>query len=343
MRHFRPDHGKTILTPNDVQFLLRYFAGIDQALCRRYSLGFRPDEEHLTSLLCELLDSKGVELHNLPYGIAQLNEDLKQSGSLVRAEISVKTNAYNKHQERYLTQSDLGIIVEYEDRVEPALSFKNGVLVQAKRLFPLRNGEYGLDSKYESFDEDQHLRLEKLMKDFGVLAGGDPEFGSHCAKYLFYNPPLADLPIREREKIIHSQLRRETSSIFDYTAGLHVYQDLSQAEVNSTRLKSACLFMPLAGVHALALKAGQNKRTSAAGTATVAAFTLGDVVEAADIRFSSLPYFFVFELIMNNVGCSGDDFIKFITESASGRVRELQFTSPRYLLHIRLTAGSVEG
>lgn len=61
MLHYIP-----VLTPVDAQLLVKYFSGIDQALARRFSLGFSPDEEHLTSLLCELLDDRGSELHHLP-------------------------------------------------------------------------------------------------------------------------------------------------------------------------------------------------------------------------------------------------------------------------------------
>ncbi|MBC1240624.1 hypothetical protein GNE10_26390 [Nostoc sp. 2RC] len=77
--------GIPVLTPRDIKFFFKYFRSIDKILCQRYSLGFCPDEEHLTSILCELLDHKGSQLHQLLYSIADLNRDLEKSGSLLKA------------------------------------------------------------------------------------------------------------------------------------------------------------------------------------------------------------------------------------------------------------------
>ncbi len=78
--------GIPVLTPRDIKFFFKYFRSIDKILCQRYSLGFCPDEKHLTSILCELLDHKGSQLHQLLYSIADLNRDLEKSGSLLKAD-----------------------------------------------------------------------------------------------------------------------------------------------------------------------------------------------------------------------------------------------------------------
>ena|SRR6266566_165422 len=117
----------SILTPQDAELLLRYFAGVASVLARRFELGFQPDEEHLTSLLCELLDDHGAALHSLQYTAAALNKDLEQAGSLLHASVSLRTTEYNKYQERHHTQADLGIVLDYRDHVNHSASFRKGI------------------------------------------------------------------------------------------------------------------------------------------------------------------------------------------------------------------------
>jgi hypothetical protein len=121
-------------------------------------LGFHPDEEHLTSLLCELLDDKGAELHSLDYSVSDLNKDLSEIGSLLNAAITLETTDYNKNQERHYTQADLGIILDFKDYIDNSNSFRKGILIQAKKLFPTNDSQYRLDSCYQSFNPDQHHR-----------------------------------------------------------------------------------------------------------------------------------------------------------------------------------------
>ena len=111
-----------VITPSDAGLLLKYFNGVASVLAKRFELGFHPDEEHLTSLLCELLDNQGAELHSLAYRVSDLNKDLKENGSLLHTAISLETTEYNKYQERNFTQADLGIILDYKDYIDYSTS-----------------------------------------------------------------------------------------------------------------------------------------------------------------------------------------------------------------------------
>ena len=169
-----------VFTPYDVSILLKYFAGVDELLSKRFLLGFRPAEEHLTSVLCELLDSKGASLHGLSYTVEDMNKDLEQGKSLIRTRIVLETTEYNKYQERHLTQSDLGIVVNYTDNINRNASFKKGVLIQSKKLFSDSQQKYDLDCKYESFNHEQHDRLVNLLNRLHVT---EPEFPPNFADH----------------------------------------------------------------------------------------------------------------------------------------------------------------
>ncbi|MGH8222164.1 MAG: hypothetical protein ACREQZ_04245 [Woeseiaceae bacterium] len=49
---------RSILTPCDAKLLVRYLDGVDRIVSARLATGFSPHEDHLTALLCELLDGK---------------------------------------------------------------------------------------------------------------------------------------------------------------------------------------------------------------------------------------------------------------------------------------------
>lgn len=69
-----------VLGPYEAQCFSKYFKGIDSLLAKRFLFGFLPNEEHITSILCELLDERGSQLHQLPYSLLDLNNDLKKNG-----------------------------------------------------------------------------------------------------------------------------------------------------------------------------------------------------------------------------------------------------------------------
>ncbi len=336
-----------ILTPNDTHLLFKYFSGIDLALSKRFALGFHPDEEHLTSLLCELLDENGAKLHALAYSVEQLNRDLAESGSLLTACISLKTTSYNKHQEGHFTQADIGIKIEYEDYIDSAASFEKGVLIQAKKLSPNSSGKFSLASHYNSFNDKQHQRIETLIKYYidRINSGQNKSIDKHSIlkndcedffRYLLYNPPFSMLPMHDKEVAIHRQLSRDNSSIFDYLEGLHLYDILNNRSKNPDLLESSSLVVRARDIHSMAELSANSKNS----TKEVAPFSLKTVIDTIDIRKESFPWYIVFQLIMGSSGCSIPELIEIVEGVSTGMSREMGVIPPRYTLKVRLVAGT---
>ncbi len=335
-----------IIKPGDVDHLLRYFSGVDEALSRRFAIGFLPDEEHLTSLLCELLDEKGSELHALSYSVSNLNSDLKNSGSLLTTSVSLSTTPYNKYQERYFTQSDIGIVVKYVDNIDPSCSFKKGLLVQAKKLFPYKDKIYTLNSKYNSFNAEQHERLTSMIEYYGMRRDKDSDKlqrkrkmidGGLCAAYLLYNPPITVFSQIEQELIIHRQLRQDSRSIFDYMDGLRLYHELSEREEKHPMQRGGSVFVGPNDVHRLALvKQGDDDTQEEKLTA----FSVGALSESVDLRAASLPWFFVFNLLLGRAGCADSEFVSLVSGNSHGMAKEFGIPPPRFVLEIEISAGT---
>ncbi|MFN6498532.1 MAG: hypothetical protein RMX65_016220 [Nostoc sp. DedQUE01] len=325
-----------VITQRDIKFFFKYFRSIDQILCQRYSLGFCPDEEHLTSILCELLDDRGSQLHQLPYSIADLNIDLEKSGSLLKAQVSLETKTYDNYQERYFTQSDLGIILEYKDRIDPTYNFTIGILVQAKRLFPDARKKYSLASKYNSFDQEQYKRFENLINSFENNCDC-----SECGKYLLYNPNFSDFAKNEKEKILHCQLLKDSISIFQDASRLNQYREIYDVGSELSLLPMGSLIVSLKGIQQIATEQGLSSNKNSRSEPKLLPFTLQKVVENIDIYQSSLPWFIVIGMMVLGKGCSCEEFIKLVTagRDTSHIARNFEFPPPRYSLRIALTAG----
>jgi hypothetical protein len=342
-----------VLTPQDADFLLKYFSGVATAIAKRFELGFHPDEEHLTSLLCELLDDKGALLHKLSYTVQNLNKDLENIGSLLRASLSLETTKYSKYQEKNLTQADLGIILDYRDHVDYSKSFRRALLVQAKKLFPANGSGYALSSCYKSFNSDQHGRILRL-RDYYSQRQLEIDHGKEMLEelrhqgmlkgiacynsfqYLLYNPAFALLPRHDQEEILHHQLSRETSCIFDYTHGLCLYNLLMKRNGLKDTLDISSMFIDIDTAHSLAEEAARSGRAKSKLTP----FDLRSVVRTVDIRERSFAWYIVFNFILGNVGCDFPDFIKLVGGSPSDMARELGISPPRFVLHVTLTAGT---
>jgi len=335
-----------VITPRDVQYLLKYLSGIDEALSRRFSLGFLPDEEHLTSLLCELLDAQGSSLHALPYTIGALNDDLKNANSLLQASITLETTPYNKYQERRFTQADIGVVAKYVDNISPSYSFTKGLLAQAKKLFPAHERTYSLHSKYSSFNPEQHERLASLSRyylDQKRRLGKEPRrdldrvYCGSVAAYLLYNPPVSALPRLEQEVVAHRQLRHDSGKIFDYLHGLHLYHELRGSNATHPLHNGGSIFVSLDDIHRLALNKsnedGEEKEK-------LVPFELGALSESVDLRLASLPWFLVFEFLLGSAGCMDSEFLELVKGNAPGMAKELRFSAPRFVLQIEISAGT---
>jgi hypothetical protein len=121
--------------------------------------------------------------------------------------------------ERYVTQSDIGFILSYEDQFDRDASFRRGWLMQAKRLFASHyKYEHGFtpNSRFDSIDPDQHDRM-KALRDW-----------ANCdfIRYLLYCPRPALLDKSTREQLSAARARTLSSKIFDYALGLELRDDI---------------------------------------------------------------------------------------------------------------------
>lgn len=139
-----------------------------------------PDEDHLTATLCEMLDENLQELHALDYTYRQLCDDLSRPNMINSVSVTIQANKHTKTFEGKFSYADLGIVLEHH----PPLRGKgatSAVLIQAKKLFR-NNGQYTLNSRYESFD------IEQLQRLVAVGCEDDKAPWTTCVYYLFFNP-----------------------------------------------------------------------------------------------------------------------------------------------------------
>ncbi len=145
----------TCLTAHDAKLLVRFLDAVDDLVTERFGMGFRPREEHLTSLLCEMLDDRMAKRHNLSFSHSQLQCELEKDPKKLRVNISIETCEYPASTENLLTSSDIGVIVKYDDHHVTEASFERGILFQAKKLFPSDFDpatKYKLSNRFQSLD-----------------------------------------------------------------------------------------------------------------------------------------------------------------------------------------------
>ena len=216
-------YNRTCLTPRDAKLIIRYLDGVDDIISARLASGFNPHEDHLTSLLCEMLDDNLTSLSSLSFPLSKLREELAADPKGLKVSLSIEVKKYPAHIERRLTSSDIGVIVNYRDNIVYNHSFEKGVLFQAKKLY--RSGPdqpYSLRDSFKEFDVDQLLRLVKLQNDNDgkeMRHHGDHFLLSH---YLFYCPRVDAYDEQSREEVHH--LIIPSSDIFDYAEGWHKYE-----------------------------------------------------------------------------------------------------------------------
>lgn len=198
--------------PQHLTHLIKYLDGVDYALCQRMVRKHPPDEPSLTNELCALLDadtqrSEGI----LPYNIDQLNADLSALGDDLDFEVSLDTYPHNTAMERYVSQSDFGLVLTYENRILPKESWSTAYLVQAKRLFRSpKSGEYDSKSSFQAVNSEQQARLNRLAK---IL-------GKDALRYGLYCPQTPSVPAQTQKQVRALHSRNLSFQIFDFAAGL---------------------------------------------------------------------------------------------------------------------------
>lgn len=219
-------NNRTCLTPREAKLLVRYLDAVDDAVTARLSSGFSPHEDHLTSLLCEMLDDNLTALNRLSFPLTELQTELAKDPRRLKASFLIETRKYPPHIERRLTSSDIGLIVDYRDHLAPAQSFETGALFQAKRLFrSKRHGlsSYSLADRFESFEPEQLVRLAALGAEREPHETHDCRMrhGGLC-HFLFYCPRPEAYDERSREEIHRSLV--PSGNIFDFAMGWHLYE-----------------------------------------------------------------------------------------------------------------------
>lgn len=120
-------------------------------------------EEHLTSLLCEMLDEQMSQHHRLAYSAADLQRDLALDSHGMRFGSTMRTMKYPQGVEANLTFADLGVIVSYRDTIDPESSFDRGILLQAKKLYRRQDsGAYSVEDAFKQLKGEQLKKIARL-------------------------------------------------------------------------------------------------------------------------------------------------------------------------------------
>jgi hypothetical protein len=150
-------YARTSLTPRGAKLLIRYFDGADDVITARLTSGFSPHEDHLTSLLFEMLDDN------------------------LAASIQIEAKKYPPHIERRLTSSDLGIVIDYRDNFNAQTSFQKGAMFRAKKVYgnPHRR-KYSLSNCFDELDPEQLRRPLDMANDQSLF---------YCPRVEAYDEP----------------------------------------------------------------------------------------------------------------------------------------------------------
>jgi hypothetical protein len=168
--------------------LLRYFDAIDRHSTTGllYKTPFK--ETTITQILCSLLDQEEQLQAALNYSFKNLQDDLEDLIGGLRIEI--KTNEYNSRIENKVTQSDLGLIINYINHYDESLCWTESWLFQAKTLKPSHRNPvtYSTDSKFDT-SREQIKRIEYLKE---TVEADFIRFMEYCPRAHLLNRQIKD-------------------------------------------------------------------------------------------------------------------------------------------------------
>ena len=208
----------------------------------------RPHSEiALTSLLCDLMDEDIDTDIMLDYSLQHLQNDLQHEDNLFGISLAINTAQFKPQHERYISQSDIGLKLEFENLIEPKESWIKYYLLQAKKLFPTSEIplKYTEAARFASVDKLQGKRIIALNEILG---------GSYV-KYMLYCPRPDKVDEDTKTKLAYLRTKKLSEEIFDFTYGQHLYQAL----LNNGESLKAGLFLADSGsmnfgeVHAMIL------------------------------------------------------------------------------------------
>lgn len=202
--------------------LLRYFDAIDRH-CTAGLMYKKPHSETtITQNLCFLLDREEQQQAALNYSFADLQKHLSELAGGLRIDIS--THEYNSAIENKITQSDLGLIINYINYYEPDLSWTESWLFQAKSLKPsgINPITYTAESKFDSISKEQIERIKRLQS---IVKTDFIRFMEYCPRAHLLNTSV-------RDKLIYYRNSAMSNNTFEYALGLELYDCLVRAEQN---------------------------------------------------------------------------------------------------------------
>lgn len=208
-----------MLSPRAIRLLLRHFDALDEVIARRLTRKRPWQEEALTGLFCDLLDTETQVEENVSYTLRQLHEDLAKSDEPVGIRLKIDSHQYPKHLERWVTQADFGFVITYQDQFDQSHSSSSAWLMQAKRVFPAKGGTYETGSTFASTDAAQDVRM-KALRDWA-----EEDF----IRYFLYCPRPKELAQHVREALNQARTNALSGDIFDYTLGLELRDDMLSA------------------------------------------------------------------------------------------------------------------
>jgi hypothetical protein len=223
-----------LLGVQHVPLVVRYLDGIDEALSRTFMRPGPPDEPALTSQLCALLDAESQRREKLlRFNIDHLNRALSACGEDLHFDFRIDAHPHSAKMENLVSQSDLGLVLNYENFILPEVSRRWSYLLQAKKLHPF-NGYSIFDdrSSFRSINHAQHLRLLNIAK----------KFGEEHFRYMMYCPQVSAFAQPTATKIRALHTFNLSSRIYDYTSGLTLFDYLKRV---SGRVDSGIWLAPV--------------------------------------------------------------------------------------------------
>jgi hypothetical protein len=113
-----------MIPPKAIDLIIRHIDAIDLAVASRLNRKRPWLEPALTSLLCELLDAETQDDDTIAYTLKQLNDDLRSLEGLLSIAFDIETHEYDPKMEGWVTQPDIGLVVNFIDYLLPGESWK---------------------------------------------------------------------------------------------------------------------------------------------------------------------------------------------------------------------------
>jgi hypothetical protein len=203
--------------------ILQFFDAIDEC-CTEGLMNKRPhNETTITQILCSLLEQEEQKQFNLKYSF----EDLRQAllDSAVSLKVGIENHEYNSSLENRVTQSDLGLIINYINEYEDE-AWTESWLFQAKRLIPTHQNPltYLAESEFESITKDQTTKMQSLEKLVKV----------DFIRFMEYCPRAYKLEKTVRNKLLYYKDRAFRGSDFQNALGLEIHNSLVTADQTLT-------------------------------------------------------------------------------------------------------------